>query len=77
MHTKSIGTAKRSILKLAKLQNLVAKCCKMRKIQPCKICKFCMYFVLGRGPLGQNVAKNAFSWHRSGEHLVCVYLKDI
>ena len=32
MHTKSIRTAKRSILKLAKLQNLAAKCCKMRKI---------------------------------------------
>ena len=26
---------------------------------------------LGRGPLGQKVAKNAFSWHPSGEHLVC------
>ena len=26
---------------------------------------------LGLGPLGQKVAKNAFSWHPSGEHLVC------
>ena len=25
---------------------------------------------LGRGPLGQKVAKNVFSWHSSGEHLV-------
>ena len=25
--------------------------------------------ILGRGPLGQKVAKNAFSWHPSGEHL--------
>ena len=27
--------------------------------------------VLGRGPLGQKVVKNSFSWHPSGEHLVC------
>ena len=26
---------------------------------------------VGRGPLGQKVAKNAFSWHSSGDHLVC------
>ena len=26
---------------------------------------------IGRGSLGQKVAKNAFSWHPSGEHLVC------
>ena len=26
---------------------------------------------IGRGPFGQKVAKNAFSWHPSGEHLVC------
>ena len=25
---------------------------------------------IGRGPLSQKVAKNAFSWHQSGEHLV-------
>ena len=25
---------------------------------------------LGRGPLGKKVAKNVFSWHPSGEHLV-------
>ena len=30
--TKSITTARKSILKLVKLQSLVAKCCKMRKI---------------------------------------------
>ena len=28
-------------------------------------------YIIGRGPLGQKVAKNAFSWHPSGEHLVC------
>ena len=27
--------------------------------------------LIGRGPLGQKVAKNAFSWHPSGEHMVC------
>jgi hypothetical protein len=30
------------MLKLVKLQSLVAKCCKMRKIKPSKICKFCI-----------------------------------
>ena len=32
---------------------------------------FSFYITIGRGPLGQKVAKNAFSWHPSGEHLVC------
>ena len=41
---KPISIAKRSTLKLAKLQNLVAKRCKMRKLQPCKICKFCIFW---------------------------------
>ena len=27
--------------------------------------------IIGRGPLGKKVAKNAFSWHPSREHLVC------
>ena len=34
----------------------------------------CLKFLsslIGRGPLGQKVAKNAFSWHPSGKHLVC------
>ena len=31
-NTKSIITARKSILKLVKLQSLVAKCCKMWKI---------------------------------------------
>jgi hypothetical protein len=31
----------RTVLKLVKLQSLVAKCCKMRKIWPCKVHKFC------------------------------------
>ena len=44
---KFITTALKSILKLVKLQSLVAKCCKMRKISPCKVCKFCtlLYYV--------------------------------
>ena len=25
--------------------------------------------LVGRGPLGQRIAKNVFSWHPSGEHL--------
>ena len=29
-----------------------------------------MIYNIGRGPLGQKVAKNAFSWHPSGEQLV-------
>ena len=32
---------------------------------------------LGRGPLGQKVARNAFSWHPSGNTWFVVYLKDI
>ena len=28
-------------------------------------------YIIVRGPLGQKVAKNALSWHPSGEHLVC------
>ena len=41
--TKSITTARKSMLKLVKLQSLVAKCCKMRKIySPMKFA----YFVL-------------------------------
>ena len=44
---KSITTARESILKLVQLQSLmVAKCCKMRKIQPCKVCKILHTFVL-------------------------------
>jgi hypothetical protein len=40
-------TAKKNIMKLVKLQNLVAKCCKAWKIYPCKVCKFCicLYYV--------------------------------
>ena len=32
---------------------------------------------LGRGPLGQKVARNAFSWHPSENTWFVVYLKDI
>ena len=34
-------------MKLVKLQSLVAKCCKMWKIYPCKVCEFCIMYVLG------------------------------
>ena len=34
---KFITTALKSVLKLVKLQSLVAKCCKMRKMQACKV----------------------------------------
>jgi hypothetical protein len=41
----------KSILKLVKLQSLIAKCCKMRKILPCKVRKFCIilywYYCMG------------------------------
>ena len=31
--------------------------------------------VIGRGPLGQKVARNSFSLHPSGEHLLCGLFK--
>ena len=40
---KFITTALKSIVKLVKLQSLVAKCCKMQKIQPCKFCILLYY----------------------------------
>ena len=48
--TKSITTARKSIFKLIKLQSLVAKCCKMKKIlkQPCEVCKFCILLYSAR-----------------------------
>ena len=33
--------------------------------------KITSYSIRLLGPLGQKVAKNAFSWHPFGEHLVC------
>ena len=45
---KFIRTTKRSTLKLAKLQNLVAKCCKMRKLYSVKFANF-VYFRITRG----------------------------
>ena len=45
---KFITTALKSILKLVKLQSLVAKCCKMRKIYPCKVCEFCILLYYAR-----------------------------
>ena len=42
---KLITTALKSILKLVKLQNLVAKCCKMRKYSPAKFANF-VYFCI-------------------------------
>ena len=47
---KFIATALKSVLKLVKLQSLVAKCCKMQKIQACKIANF-VYFCITRGKL--------------------------
>jgi hypothetical protein len=40
--------AQKSILKLVKLQSLVAKCCKIRKICPVKLANF-EYFSIARG----------------------------
>ena len=40
---KFITTALKSILKLVKLQSLVAKRCKMWKTYACEDCKFCTY----------------------------------
>ena len=37
-------TARRIILKLLGWQSLVAKYCKIQKIQPCEVCKYCIYF---------------------------------
>ena len=45
---KFITTALKSVLKLVKLQSLVAKCCKMQKIQVCKIRKFCILLYYAR-----------------------------
>ncbi len=44
---------RKSILKLVKLQSLVAKCCKIRKIQPCKFREFSilLYYVQKFAPL--------------------------
>ena len=51
--TKFITTARKSILKLVKLQSLVTKCCKMRKIWHFKCSKFCilLYCVQKFAPL--------------------------
>ena len=45
---KFITTALKSILKLVELQSLVAKCCKMKKIEPCKVCEFCILLYYAR-----------------------------
>ena len=47
---KFITTALKRILKLVKLQSLVAKFCKMRKIWPCKVCDF-VHFCITHGKL--------------------------
>ena len=44
---KSITTALKSILILVKLQSLVAKYCKMQKLQACKIRQFCILLYYG------------------------------
>ena len=45
---KFITTALKSVLNLVKLQSLVAKYCKMQKLQACKIRKFCILLYYGR-----------------------------
>lgn len=42
---QSYRTARKSILKLVKLHSLVAKCCEVREIQPCKVCKIRIFCV--------------------------------
>ena len=45
---KFITTALKSVLNLVKLQSLVAKYCKMQKIQAYKVCKFCILLYYAR-----------------------------
>ena len=45
---KFITTALKSVLKLVKLQSLVAKYCKMQKLQACKIRQFCILLYYAR-----------------------------
>ena len=45
---KFITTALKSILKLVKLQSLVAKRCKMWKMYACEDCKFCIFLYSAR-----------------------------
>ena len=45
---KFIITALKSILKLVKLQCLVAKRCKMWKMYACEDCKFCIFLYYAR-----------------------------
>ncbi len=57
--TKTLTTARKSILNLVKLQSLVAKCVKMRKIWHFKFCKFCilLYCVQKFAPLSAQKRK--------------------
>ena len=43
---KFFTTARKSILESVKLQSLVAKCCKMKKIALCKFRQFCRYLCI-------------------------------
>ena len=52
--SKSFTTARKSMLKLVKLQSLVAKCCKIRKVYACEVCKFCTLFVFRLPQNGRN-----------------------
>ena len=47
----SFTAARKSSLKLVKLRNLVAKCCKTWKIWLWEICRFCMYLYYARKKL--------------------------
>ena len=62
-----ITTALKSSPKLVKLQSLVAKCCKMRKIYPCEVCKFCIFWYYGRKIINPFLDR--------GINLPCVILK--
>ena len=46
--TKSITTARKSIVKLVKLQSPVGKYCEIRKIKPREACEFCIYLYYAR-----------------------------
>ena len=45
---KFITTALKRVLNLVKLQSLVAKYCKMQKLQACKIRQFCILLYYAR-----------------------------
>ena len=44
----SVTAVRKSILKFVKLQSLVSKCVKIRKIYVCEVCKSCVYICVAR-----------------------------